>query len=184
MNARRIAAATILLSAMAFAQTAQTSFRTAPGSFPPMAKQGSAFSKLMLPEQLEETAGFFDEQRAKLQKASTAQQLALIDDGADAMKSFVRLSAIVDAEPFDEAAYDKEATALAATAGKTVKNVAEMVAFRRRILTGDQYAKLRTLQKQRTREARRKREAERWKMHRRGAEHPSVPSSLSHPLQP
>jgi Spy/CpxP family protein refolding chaperone len=203
MNARRVAAATILLSAMVFAQTAQTTLRAAPGSRPAMPEQDSAFSKLMLPEKLGDAAGFFNEfwkdpeisaalkltdsQRQQLQQESTAQQLLLIDDGANLMKSFVRLSAILDAEPFDEAAYNKEAGALAATTGKTVESLAEMVAFRRRILTGEQYAKLRALQKERSRKARQRREAERWKMNqqmqRRGPAQPRIPSSLDQPMR-
>jgi len=44
------------------------------------------------------------EQRKRLQMHRSHRKLALIDSGADALKGFVWLSSILDAEPFDDAA--------------------------------------------------------------------------------
>jgi len=160
MNTRRVLAATFLLSAMAFAQS---NIRIAPGTFSPADSEETNGSELTLPGGLKAPQGMFDEfwkdpaivkqlgltpeQSTQLQQAATSQKLALVENGAGALKSFVLLSAIVDAEPFNEAAYQKASDELAATTAKTVQSLAEMVAARRRILSPEQFTMLRALQK-------------------------------------
>jgi Spy/CpxP family protein refolding chaperone len=87
-----------------------------------------------------------DSQRKQLQEAMLAERLSLIDRGADCMKALLRLSAILEAEPFDDAAYKKQMDELSASAGKAVGNLGELVATRRRVLTAEQWTKLRSLQ--------------------------------------
>jgi Spy/CpxP family protein refolding chaperone len=194
MNARRILAAIFLLSAMALAQG---NIQIAPGSF--HKHQGkSSGSGMMLPGGLKAPQGMFDEfwndpqiskqleltddQRTQLQAAATAQKLELVDSGAGVLKSFVKLSALLEAEPFDEAAYQKASDELAASTGKTVQNVAEMMAARRRILTAEQFAKLRAIQKAQKLSAKRKAAAASCRPERRGGGARKVPSSLARPL--
>jgi len=160
-----------------------------------------AMPKMMLPGGMKAPEGLFDEfwkdaataaelqlsesQMQQLDEQALQSKLTLIGEGADGMKSFVKLSAILDAESFDDAAYKNEVEALAATTSKAVQNVADMAAARRRILSGEQYAKLRALEK-----AKKEKEAAE---HRVAAQScispgrsqaaPRVPSSLGQPLR-
>jgi len=197
MNTRRPIAAIFFLSAMAFAQS---NIRIAPGTFSPAASEEISGSELALPGGLKAPQGMFDEfwkdptivkqlgltpeQSTQLQQAATAQKLALVENGAGALKSFVLLSAIVDAEPFDEAAYQKASDILAATTAKTVQSLAEMVAARRRILTPDQFAQLRVLQKARREAAKREAAAAATSCDApvRGRKAREIPSSLGRPM--
>lgn len=86
-------------------------------------------------------------QRKQLQEAMLAERLSMIDRGADCMKALLRLSAILNADPFDDAAYKKQMEELSASAGKAVGNLGEMVATPRRVLTAEQWTKLRSLQR-------------------------------------
>jgi Spy/CpxP family protein refolding chaperone len=201
MNTRRVLAASFLLSAMFLSAmaSAQSHIRIAPGTFTPVASEASGGSELTLPGGLKAPQGMFDEfwndpeivkqleltpeQKTQLQQAAMAQKLALVDSGAGALKSFVLLSAIVDAEPFDEAAYQKASDELAATTAKTVQSLAEMVATRRRILTPDQFAQLRAMQKAKREAAKRKADAaESCSPARRGRGGREIPSSLGRPM--
>jgi Spy/CpxP family protein refolding chaperone len=196
MNTRRIAAAVLLFSAMAYAQA---KIRIAPGALAPPPGEERSGPGLMLPGGLKAPQGMFDEfwndpeiakqleltddQRKQLEEAATAQKLALVDSGAGALKSFVKLSALLDAEPFDEAAYQKASDELAAATGQTVHSLAEMVAARRRILSAEQYAKLRVLQKAKQEAARRKKAADAsCGPAGRGGRAREIPSSLETPL--
>jgi Spy/CpxP family protein refolding chaperone len=88
-----------------------------------------------------------DVQRKQLQDAALTQQLSLIDGGADALKAFVHLSALLDADPFDDAAYKQQLNNLAVATGKIVQDFGEMTVSPRRVLTMDQWRKLQSLQR-------------------------------------
>jgi Spy/CpxP family protein refolding chaperone len=88
-----------------------------------------------------------DAQRRQLQDAALTQRLALIDGGADALKAFTRLSAILDADQLDDAAYQQQLDNLARATGKIVKDLAEMTVSPRRVLSVEQWRKLQTLQR-------------------------------------
>ena len=88
-----------------------------------------------------------DQQRKQLQDAALTQQLALIDGGADALKAVVRMSAILDADQLDNAAYKKQLSNLAAATGKVVEDFGEMVVAPRRVLSQEQWRKLQSIQK-------------------------------------
>ena len=88
-----------------------------------------------------------DAQRKQLQDAALEQRLSLIDSGAEALKSFLKLSALLEAEPFDDAAYQRQLSELSATTGKAVQNFGEMAATPRRVLSYEQWTKLQSLKK-------------------------------------
>lgn len=88
-----------------------------------------------------------DVQRKQLQDAALTQRLALIDGGADALKALTRLSAILDADQLDDAAYKQQLNSLAVATGKVVQDVGEMVVSPRRVLTAEQWRKLQSLQR-------------------------------------
>ena len=88
-----------------------------------------------------------DAQRKQLQDAALTQRLALIDGGADALKAFTRLSALLEADQLDDAAYKEQLNNLALASGKIIQDVGEMVASPRHVLTLEQWRKLQNLQK-------------------------------------
>jgi Spy/CpxP family protein refolding chaperone len=88
-----------------------------------------------------------DAQRKQLQDAALTQRLSLIDGGAEALKALVRVSAILEADQLDEAAYKQQMNNLAAATGKLVLDVGEMTVSPRRVLTVEQWRKLQSLQK-------------------------------------
>ncbi len=88
-----------------------------------------------------------DAQRKQLQDAALTQRLALIDGGADALKAFTRLSALLEADRLDDAAYKEQLNNLALASGKIIQDVGEMVASPRHALTLEQWRKLQNLQK-------------------------------------
>jgi Spy/CpxP family protein refolding chaperone len=88
-----------------------------------------------------------DAQRRQLQDAALTQRLSLVDSGAEILKGFLKVSASLDAEPFNEAAYKKHLDELAASTGKAVQNVGEIALAPRRVLTPEQWAKLKVLRK-------------------------------------
>jgi Spy/CpxP family protein refolding chaperone len=152
-----VIAAVLTLSAAAMAQTET---RTAPPSRGPSAP---AAPTLPFPGNFTPPAGLFEEfwtdpavdaelhlseaQRKQLRDAALNQRLALIDAGADALKSFARLAAIYEADQLDEAAYKQEVNALAAATGKVVQDLGEMAAAPRRVLTTEQWRKLETIRR-------------------------------------
>lgn len=88
-----------------------------------------------------------DAQRKQLQAAALTQRLALIDSSADALKAFTRLSAIMEADQLDDAAYQQQLNNLAAAAGKLVEDFGEMTVSPRRVLSLEQWRKLQTWQR-------------------------------------
>lgn len=76
-----------------------------------------------------------------------------------------RSSAILSAEELDEVAYKQQLDSLSAAGGKMIHEVGEMVVSPRRVLTAEQYQKLRSLQ-------RAKREAAKDSAHPRTAKTP------------
>jgi len=88
-----------------------------------------------------------DLQRKQLQDAGLAQRLSLIDGGADALKAFTRLSALLEADQLDDAAYKQQVNNLAVAAEKLVRDVGEMIAAPHRVLTVEQWRKLQNLQR-------------------------------------
>jgi Spy/CpxP family protein refolding chaperone len=88
-----------------------------------------------------------DAQRKQLQDATLTQRLALIDGGADALKAFTRLAALMEADQLDDAAYRQQVNNLAAATGKLVQDVGEMAVSPRRVLTLEQWRKLQTWQR-------------------------------------
>lgn len=118
-----------------------------------------------------------DEQRKQLQDAALTQRLALIDSGAEAFKAFLKLSAALDAEPYDDAAYNRQLSELAAATGKAVQNVGEMAAAPRRILTTEQWAKLQSIKRAK------KAAAAAAKAVPKTAPQPRIPPSLQQPME-
>lgn len=94
-----------------------------------------------------------DQQRKQLQDAALTQQLALIDGGAEALKAVVRLSALLDADQLDDTAYKQQLSNLGAATGKVVQDFGEMVVAPRRVLSLEQWRKLKALQKAKRAEA-------------------------------
>jgi len=88
-----------------------------------------------------------DVQRKQLQDAALTQRLSLIDGGADALKALARLSALLEADQLDDAAYKQQLNNLAIAAGKLVQDAGEIAVSPRRVLTVEQWRKLQSLQR-------------------------------------
>lgn len=143
--------------------TAQRNVTLAPPPNSQGTLTGATSPGFQLPGGLNPPAGLFDQfwddpataaelhltdaQRKQLQEASLTQRLSLIDGGADALKAITYLSAILDADHLDEAAYKQQLTHLADATGKLVQGVGEMALSPRRVLTVEQWRKLQTLQR-------------------------------------
>jgi Spy/CpxP family protein refolding chaperone len=115
-----------------------------PGGFNP---PGALFEQFWNDPKTASELNLTDAQRKKLQDAALNQRLSLIDGGADALKAFTRLSALMDADQLDDAAYKQQLNNLAAAAGALVQGLGEMAVAPRRVLTLEQWRKLQTLQK-------------------------------------
>jgi Spy/CpxP family protein refolding chaperone len=142
---------------------AQTNVTVAPGTNPQGAPAGISAPGLSFPGGFKPPAGLFDQfwtdtaiapelhltdvQRKQLQDAALAHRLSLIDGGADALRALARLSALLEADQLDDAAYKQQVNNLAAAAGKLVQDVGEMVVSPRRVLTVEQWRKLQDLQR-------------------------------------
>jgi len=160
MKLASIAAAVLLFPLMLAAQTGVTG---APRTNPQGTPAGNTASGLSFPGGFHPPAGLFDQfwndpaivaelqltdvQRKQLQDAALTQQLSLIDVGAEALKSLARLSALLQADQLDDAAYKQQLNNLAAASGKLVQDVGEMIVSPRRVLTLEQWRKLQTLQR-------------------------------------
>jgi len=83
-----------------------------------------------------------EDQKRQLETATLNQRLALIDAGADAMKSITRLGVTLDAEHLDEAAYNQQIGALSTAAAHIVQTLGEMAVTPRKVLTYDQWTQL------------------------------------------
>ncbi len=147
--------------------TAQTNGAVAPGTNPqgatPQDTVAAAAPGFSLLGGLKPPAGFFDEfwndparaaelhltdaQRKQLQDAALTQRLSLIDGVASALKALAHLSAILEADQLDDAAYKQQMENLAAATGKLVQDVGEMAVSPRRVLTLEQWRKLQNLQR-------------------------------------
>ena len=88
----------------------------------------------------------------QLREASLNMQLALIDGGADVLKAFVHISAILRVEQLDDAAYQKQLDALSAGFGKVIHDIGDMAIAPRHILTHEQYLKLKTIERKKREE--------------------------------
>ncbi len=160
MNIRLMVAAILILPVMAFGQTAPRSGPVAP---PPVAPAGNTAPGFPFPGGFHMPAGVLDHfwddpavagelrltgvQRKQLQDATLTQQLSMIDGGADALKALARLSALFEADQLDDASYKRQLNNLSVAVGKLVQDVGEMVATPRRVLTAEQWGKLRSLQR-------------------------------------
>jgi Spy/CpxP family protein refolding chaperone len=149
--------------ALSLMLTAQTNVTVAPGTNPPATATGITAPGFPFPGGFNPPAGLFDQfwndsaiaaelhltdvQRKQLQDAALIQRLSLIDGGADALKALARLSALLEADQLDEAAYKQQLNDLAAASGKLIQEVGEMVASPRRVLTVEQWRKLQALQR-------------------------------------
>jgi Spy/CpxP family protein refolding chaperone len=152
---RMLIAAVLLLSPML--ALAQADGNTAPK---PNSQRTSPFN---LPNGLDLPKGLFDSfwddpamaaelqltatQKKQLRAAALKQQLALVDGGADAVKALVHVSAILNAEDLDDAAYRQQLDNFSASFGKIIRDVGEMAIAPRRILSPEQYQKLKSLQR-------------------------------------
>ena len=187
MRSRLILAIVVFLSAATMA--AQTNVINLEPSRPQAAASATMASPgFSLPGGIQPPAGLFDQfwndpacasqlhltddQRKQLQAASLTQRLSLIDGGADAMKAFVKLSAILEAEPLDDAAYQKQLDEFAAASGKLVQSLGTMAVTPRRVLSTEQWNKLRSLQRAKQAASRTSASTSR-----------RIPSSLSQPIQ-
>ncbi len=83
-----------------------------------------------------------DAQKKQLEQVSTNVKLTLIDAGATGLKSYVRLQSLLDADPFDRAAFNQELDAASAAAGRLVKDFGQMAVTVRTTLTAEQWHKL------------------------------------------
>ncbi len=153
-------AAVLVLPLMVAAQS--TTVTIAPPSHPPAAPAGITAPEFPFPGGFNPLAGFLDQfwndpavtgelrltdvQRKQLQDATLTQRLSLIDGGADALKAVARLSALLEADQLDDAAYKQQLNNLATAAGKLVQDFGEMAVTPRRVLTLEQWRKLQSLQ--------------------------------------
>lgn len=142
---------------------AQTNVTVAPRTNPQGMPAGITAPGFPFPSGFNPTAGLFDQfwndpactaelhltdvQRKQLKDAALTQRLSLIDGGADALKAFTRLSALLEADQLDDAAYKQQLDILAAAAGKLVLDVGEMTVSTRHVLTLEQWRKLQSLQR-------------------------------------
>lgn len=143
--------------------SAQTSVAIAPQTANHGPAAGMAAPGFSLPGGLNPSAEMFDQfwndpaftaelrltdgQRKQLQEASLNQRLALIDGGAEALKAITHLSAILEADRLDDAAYQQQLDNLAAATGKLVRDFGEMAVSPRRVLSLEQWRKLQSLQR-------------------------------------
>ncbi len=81
-------------------------------------------------------------QKRQLEQVSTNLKLTLIDAGASALKSYVRLQSLLDADQFDKAAYSQQLDAASTTAATLVKDLGQMALTVRTTLTAEQWHKL------------------------------------------
>ncbi len=141
---------------------AQTNLSVAPHTNPPATPPAVTAPGFSLPGGFKPPAGLFnqfwndpacaaelhltDSQRKQLQDAALTQQLSLIDGGADALKAFARLTALMEADQLDDAAYEQQLNNLALASGKLVRGIGEIAVSPRRVLTLEQWRKLQTLQ--------------------------------------
>jgi Spy/CpxP family protein refolding chaperone len=190
MKLRLIAAAVLLFSAMALAQDEVINLPPLHPSAPAATTPGEGFN---FPGNFQPPAGLFDEfwndpafaaeihltdaQRKQLQEAALTQRLALVDGGADAFKALIKAAAILDADPFDESAYQKQLDELTASSGKLIHTLGAVASNPRRVLNGQQWAKLQKRQRERARQA----AAAKAAATPNGAA-PKIPSSLTQPI--
>ena len=151
----------VVTAVLAFPMMASAQTNVTPAPRTPPAIPAPGFS---LPSSLNPAAGLFeqfwndpactaelhltDAQRKQLQDAALTQRLSLIDGGAEALKAFTRLAALMEADQLDEAAYKQQLDSLAAATGKLVLDLGEMTVSPRRILTPEQWRKLQTFQRE------------------------------------
>jgi len=142
---------------------AQTNVTIAPRTNPQGMPAGITAPGFPFPDGFNPPAGLFDQfwndpdcaaelhltdvQRKQLQDAALTQRLSLIDGGADALRALARLSALLEADQLDDAAYKQQVNNLALAAGKLVQDVGEMAVSPRRVLTVEQWRKLQNLQR-------------------------------------
>lgn len=84
-------------------------------------------------------------QKQQLEQVSTNLKLTVIDAGATALKSYVRLQAQLDADQLDRAAYNQELDAAAGALSRLVKDFGQMALTVRTTLTAEQWHKLETM---------------------------------------
>ncbi len=170
MKRASVVAAVLLLSALVLAQPAEKAPATKSGGDPLqslsglLASGGGAQSK-----GIGSLANAFGEsfwndpkmvaelhlseaQVKQLREASLNLQLALIDGGADVLKAFVHISAILQVEQLDDAAYQKQLDALSAGVGKVIHDIGDMAIAPRHILTHEQYLKLKSIERKKREE--------------------------------
>ena len=158
MKPKLLIAVLLILSAVAFAQTGSEGGAAAR----PQASTANVPPRFGLPNGLDLPKGLFDSfwddpamaaelqltpTQKQLRAAALKQQLAVIDGGADALKALVHSSAILDAEDLDEAAYKKQIDDLSAAFGKIIHEIGDMAVTPRRVLSPEQYQKLKSLQR-------------------------------------
>ena len=84
-------------------------------------------------------------QKKQLERVSTNVKLTLIDAGATGLKSYVRLQSLLDADPFDSAAFNQELDAASSAASRLVKDFGQMAITVRTTLTAEQWHKLESM---------------------------------------
>ncbi len=84
-------------------------------------------------------------QKKQLEQVNTNLKLTLIDAGATALKSYVRIQALLDADQFDRATYTQEVDTAATAASHLVKDLAQMALSIRTTLTAEQWHKLESM---------------------------------------
>jgi Spy/CpxP family protein refolding chaperone len=112
---------------------------------PPAALQGEFWKDPALVADLHLTQA----QISALEQASLNTKLAAIDSGAGALKSFVQLQALLNADQVDQAAYNAQLAALSTAADKLIKDFGGMALTVRKTLTADQWHKLEALRAER-----------------------------------
>jgi Spy/CpxP family protein refolding chaperone len=119
------------------------------------------------------------QQRQQLEQVSTNLKLTLIDAGATALKSYVRLQSLLDADQLDRGSYNQELDAAAGAVSKLVKDFGQMALTVRTTLTAEQWHKLESMK------ARMRSRHRTDSMHDGPRDHPrrDPPSSLRNPPQ-
>ena len=87
-----------------------------------------------------------DAQKHQLEQISLTMKLSAIDGVAGAAKAYVQLRANLDADQVDDSAYNKQMADFSAAASQLIKNFGQSVLAVRKVLSAEQWNKLREIQ--------------------------------------
>ena len=111
-----------------------------------MASNAGLFSEWWKNPEVASELRLTDAQKAQLDQASLSMKLAGIDALASAGKSFVMLQSQLEADQFNESAYNQQVDQLSTAASRLIKDVGQSVLTMRKTLTPEQWRKLQAWQ--------------------------------------